>query len=108
MDVLPAQASSVSSERVFSSSKITCTRARNKISARTIEQLQLLKYYIRHHRAPINDPDESPMICNNLVAETEYPGKNSQPPVIHQTLDMMTRLSESDWNDEAILEFDAY
>ncbi|KEP44924.1 hAT family dimerization protein, partial [Rhizoctonia solani 123E] len=41
-DVLPVQASSVSSERVFSSSKNTCTLARNKLGADTVEMLQIL------------------------------------------------------------------
>ncbi|CUA67706.1 Vacuolar protein sorting-associated protein 13a [Schizosaccharomyces pombe 972h-] [Rhizoctonia solani] len=52
MDVLPAQASSVSSERVFSSSKLTCTRERNRISAELVEALQVLKHSVRQHRSP--------------------------------------------------------
>ena len=44
MDVLPAQASSVPSERVFSSSKQTCTDRRNKLSSKIIELLQILKF----------------------------------------------------------------
>lgn len=48
MDVLPAQASSVSSERAFSSSKLTCTRAQNKIGVQTVEMLQILEYSLRH------------------------------------------------------------
>ena len=47
MDVLPAQASSVSSELVFSSSKLTCTRDRNQISAELVEHLQVLKHSLR-------------------------------------------------------------
>ncbi|KDN34703.1 hypothetical protein RSAG8_12225, partial [Rhizoctonia solani AG-8 WAC10335] len=58
MDVLPAQASSVSSERVFSLSKLTCTRARNKISTSTVEALQILKYALRH-RQPSAAPTET-------------------------------------------------
>ncbi|KAG8794220.1 hypothetical protein FRC12_000167 [Ceratobasidium sp. 428] len=50
MDVLPAQASSVSSERAFSSSKLTCTRERNSISAENLERLQVLKHSL--HRRP--------------------------------------------------------
>ncbi|KEP45349.1 hAT family dimerization protein [Rhizoctonia solani 123E] len=42
LDVLPAQASSVSSERIFSSSKLTCTQHRNHISASNVEALQIL------------------------------------------------------------------
>jgi hypothetical protein len=51
VDILPAQASSVSSERVFSSSKLTCTRECNRISAELVEALQVVKYSVRQERA---------------------------------------------------------
>ncbi|THH15387.1 hypothetical protein EUX98_g9474 [Antrodiella citrinella] len=44
MDVLPAQASSVACERVFSSSKETCTLRRSRIGANLLEALQVLKF----------------------------------------------------------------
>ncbi|CAE6502682.1 unnamed protein product [Rhizoctonia solani] len=47
LDVLPAQASSVSSERIFSSSKLTCTQHRNHIGASNVEALQILKHSLR-------------------------------------------------------------
>ncbi|EUC54139.1 hAT family dimerization protein, partial [Rhizoctonia solani AG-3 Rhs1AP] len=50
LDVLPAQASSVSSERFFSSSKLTCTQHRNHISASNVEALQILKHALRSAR----------------------------------------------------------
>jgi hypothetical protein len=50
MDVLPVQASSVSSERAFSSSKMTCTRERSKISAENMEYLQVLKHSLHRRR----------------------------------------------------------
>jgi hypothetical protein len=50
LDVLPAQASSVSSERIFSSSKLTCTQHRNHISAPNVEALQILKHSLRSER----------------------------------------------------------
>ncbi|KAF9481066.1 hypothetical protein BDN70DRAFT_789769, partial [Pholiota conissans] len=43
-DVLPAQASAVSCERVFSSSEETCTLRCNRISRPLLEVLQVLKY----------------------------------------------------------------
>ncbi|KAB5587613.1 HAT family dimerization protein [Ceratobasidium theobromae] len=46
VDVLPAQASSVSSERVFSLSKLTCTWERNHISSELVEVLQVVKYSV--------------------------------------------------------------
>ena len=51
MDVLPVQASAVSSERVFSSSKMTCTRERNKISAENMEYLQVIKHSMHRRQA---------------------------------------------------------
>ncbi|KAG9093931.1 hypothetical protein FS749_013461 [Ceratobasidium sp. UAMH 11750] len=47
MDVLPVQASSVSSERVFLSSKLTCTAERNRITPENMEYLQVLKHALR-------------------------------------------------------------
>lgn len=84
MDVLPAQASSVSSERVFSSSKLTCTRARNKISAQMVERLQILKYCLRHP-------------SGQDVFSESHSG---------QYFDIVTRLDNSDWGHDAILDCD--
>ncbi|KEP45954.1 hAT family dimerization protein [Rhizoctonia solani 123E] len=50
LDILPAQASSVSSERIFSSSKLTCTQHRNQISASNVEALRILKHSLRSGR----------------------------------------------------------
>lgn len=50
MDVLPAQASAVPCQRVFSSSKETCTLRRNRISRALLEALQVLKYSYRSER----------------------------------------------------------
>jgi hypothetical protein len=60
LDILPAQASSVSSERVFSSSKLTCTQLRNHISAANVEALQVLKHSLRcRHDTPLFDSPET-------------------------------------------------
>ena len=50
MDVLPAQASAVLCERVFSSSKETCTLRRNRVSRVLLEALKVLKYSYRSER----------------------------------------------------------
>ncbi|KAF8958264.1 hypothetical protein BDZ97DRAFT_64455 [Flammula alnicola] len=50
MDVLPAQASAVPCERIFSSSKETCTLRRNRISRVLLEALQVLKFSYRSDR----------------------------------------------------------
>ena len=50
MDVLPAQASSVPSERIFLSSKEICTQRRNNISLIMLEALQILKFIYKQDR----------------------------------------------------------
>jgi hypothetical protein len=50
MDVLPAQASSVPSERVFLSSKETCTIRRTNLSPPVLEALQMLKFSYKQDR----------------------------------------------------------
>ncbi|KAI0056450.1 hypothetical protein BV25DRAFT_1977935 [Artomyces pyxidatus] len=47
MNVLPAQASAVPCERVFSSSKETTTMRRNQITAPLMESLQMVKYMLK-------------------------------------------------------------
>lgn len=49
MTVLAAPATSVPSERVFSSSGRTTTHARNRLSPVIVEALQILKFNHRHH-----------------------------------------------------------
>jgi hAT family C-terminal dimerisation region len=50
MDYLPIQATSVPSERVFSSAKETDTSKRNRISPNLMEALQLLKFALKKER----------------------------------------------------------
>jgi hypothetical protein len=50
MDYLPIQASSVPSERVFSSSKETDTVKRNRINPALMEAIQMLKYGLKKAR----------------------------------------------------------
>ncbi|KZV73488.1 hypothetical protein PENSPDRAFT_602738 [Peniophora sp. CONT] len=54
-DVLPAQASSVPSERVFSSGKETDTLRRNSLSPYMMEFLQVLKFKYRSERVSFAD-----------------------------------------------------
>lgn len=49
-DVLPAQASSVPCERVFSASKQTTTQQRNCLSPGLVEKLQILKFGLKQDR----------------------------------------------------------
>ncbi|KIJ46214.1 hypothetical protein M422DRAFT_103074, partial [Sphaerobolus stellatus SS14] len=50
VDYLPAQASSVPSERVFSGGGETDSRRRNRISPALFEQLQMLKFMLKKAR----------------------------------------------------------
>jgi hypothetical protein len=50
MDYLPIQATSVSSERVFSSSAETDTMRRNHISPVLMEALQMVKFHLKKQR----------------------------------------------------------
>lgn len=50
MDYLPIQASSVPSERIFSSSGETDTKKRNRIKPVLMEALQMLKFMIKKER----------------------------------------------------------
>jgi hypothetical protein len=55
MDYLPIQASSVSCERVFSSSAETDTKKRNRISPLLMEALQMLKYHFKKERLNLTE-----------------------------------------------------
>jgi hypothetical protein len=50
IDVLPAQATSVPCERVFSSSKETCSMHRSWLDSTTMEMLQVLKHLYQQGR----------------------------------------------------------
>ncbi|KAG2051779.1 hypothetical protein BDR06DRAFT_573452 [Suillus hirtellus] len=76
MDVLPAQASSVPSERVFSSSKETCMDRRANLSPPVLEALQILKFSYKQDRLDFT---------SHLVAEEiDY---NISGPVSRNTID---------------------
>jgi hypothetical protein len=50
LDILPVQASAVPCERVFSSSKETCTDRRNRILPKLLEALQFRKFKCKQAR----------------------------------------------------------
>ncbi|KIJ32681.1 hypothetical protein M422DRAFT_98533, partial [Sphaerobolus stellatus SS14] len=50
MDYLPAQASSVPSERVFSGGGETDHRRRNRLTPALFEMLQMLKFFLKKAR----------------------------------------------------------
>ncbi|CAA7265592.1 unnamed protein product [Cyclocybe aegerita] len=55
LDVLPAQASSVPCERIFSSSKEMDTSRRSNLSPLHMEQLQIMKFSYRNDRLNFTD-----------------------------------------------------
>lgn len=57
MDILPIQASSVPCERVFSSSKETCSLRRNRLLPQILEVLQILKYAYKQARLDFTSDD---------------------------------------------------
>lgn len=50
MDILPVAASSVASERAFSSSKLTDAQHRNRLDPATFEAIQVLKFAMKRER----------------------------------------------------------
>ena len=84
MDYLPIQASSVPSERVFSSSTETDTKKRNRIHPILMEALQMLKFALKKERLNFmrgwsasessmreQDPVESVDLLQQLLREEE-------------------------------------
>ncbi|KIJ23473.1 hypothetical protein M422DRAFT_103500, partial [Sphaerobolus stellatus SS14] len=55
LDYLPAQASSVPSERVFSGGGETDRRRRNRISPALFEQLQMVKFMLKKDRLDFSE-----------------------------------------------------
>jgi hypothetical protein len=73
MDYLPIQASSVPSERVFSSSAETDTKKRNRINHVLMESLQMLKFALKKERFNFMHGWVTP---EDLMSEVEFEGTN--------------------------------
>lgn len=83
LDVLPAQASAVPCERVFSSSKETDTNRRANLSPEKMEKLQILKFGFRGARLNFTDDiqpdremsvlDVSPDVIKDMYARGNIP-----------------------------------
>jgi hypothetical protein len=50
VSLIPVQGTSVPCERVFSASKETTTSRRNRLSAKVMEAMQILKFQVRNKR----------------------------------------------------------
>lgn len=95
LDVLPAQASAVPCERVFSSSKETDTARRSNLSPIMMEMLQILKYILRNDRLTFTDD----LVCT----ERELSVIDIAPDVLEDLLsqgklDEFIELLDSSWN----------
>jgi hypothetical protein len=55
LDILPVQASAVPCERIFSSSKETCSVRRNRLSSEMMEMLQVLKFTFKQDRLDFSE-----------------------------------------------------
>ena len=109
LDYLPAQASSVPSERVFSSSAETDTRRRNRITPDLMEKLQMLKFMLKKARLNFTGG----LKCDELSLETENDGEDGRAQMLdsgargwgmgcgHDSADN----TNSD-NDESLSDFD--
>ncbi|KDQ51398.1 hypothetical protein JAAARDRAFT_185205 [Jaapia argillacea MUCL 33604] len=83
LDVLPAQASAVCCERIFSSSKETITARRSKLSSTMLEILQFLKYIFRQERLSFKGIDPE-IREEELAKDNELVGSGGQD--VHELL----------------------
>ena len=78
LDVLPVQASAVSCERIFSSSKETCALRCSLLSASTLEVLQFLKQLYK---------DKHLQFVSHLIAkEDDYAIDHATETAIHELI----------------------
>lgn len=91
LDVLPAQASAVSCERMFSSSKETDTLRRNRLSPEVMEALQILKYFYKQERLNF--------VSQLLAREDDY---TIEGPITEAAMDELLRTGQYDVLDDLI------
>lgn len=84
LDILPVQASAVSCERMFSSSKETCTLRRNLLSPALLEVLQVLKHIFKEGRLDFTS--------HLIVTEEDY----SIESVTETAINELVSLGETD------------
>ena len=94
LDILPAQASAVPCERVFSSSKETDTLRRSNLSLIVMEILQILKFIFRNDCLSFNE--------NLVCTEEELSVIDVSVEAIEELLamgkvDELMELSDSSW-----------
>ncbi len=89
LDVLPVQASAVPCERLFSSSKETCTDRHNRILPKLLEALQVRKFSLKQRRDGAFDFMES-----FVVREEDYAIDGTLTPYAIEELLSLGRLDE--------------
>jgi len=89
LDVLPVQASAVPCERLFSSSKETCTDRRNRILPKLLEALQIRKFSLKQRRDGAFDFMEG-----FIVREEDYAIDGTLTPYAIEELLGLGRLDE--------------
>ena len=90
MDYLPIQATSVPSERVFSSSSETDTKKRNRIHPTLMEVLQMLKFSLKTERLNFTQGWQAP---ESALSEREY-----------DIVDLLAKLLEEEGDKECVID----
>src|ERR1700759_3281432 len=113
MDYLPAQASSVPSERIFSAGAETDTRCRNRLIPALFEQLQMLKFMLK--KAQLDFGEKWNVLVEDLEDENyfldcalskgknagEYPGLLGSvvEPITTHASKQVNESTEEEWFD---------
>ena len=89
-------ASSVASERAFSSAGITISKRRNRLDGDIVEALQCLK--------SLNNNNLTPTVCTNVADEERFLDDADQQPAnregtVHEVVD-----NDEDWTLEGVAE----
>lgn len=91
LDYLPIQASSVPSERVFSSSAETDTKKRNRINPILMESLQMLKFALKKERLNFTRDWITPL---STMQEREVEGNLLSDLLGSESEDVMDKIIE--------------
>lgn len=95
LDVLPAQASAVACERVFSSSKETDTNRRSNLGPLKMEQLQMMKFGYRSQRLSFTDD----LICSEReLSVLDVPADTMRDLLERNEIQELDRLIKESWD----------
>ncbi|KZT38983.1 hypothetical protein SISSUDRAFT_696854 [Sistotremastrum suecicum HHB10207 ss-3] len=94
-DYLPMQASSVASERAFSSAGITITKRRNRLQGDIVEALQVLKSLYRRNLMKGSD---NPTLENEWQLEKNYQEAEQEEEEVEARIEEVQEVDEEDIN----------